>query len=121
MEICRIIIGSPVPVDVTHLDEEERLQLPWWKAKKWALHICVRTFERYGSPGNEVNKDYKKFAEWYLPTFTPTILEELLKILYSYRDNVYISSRVLTECLSYMKIAYVSFNLMNRKKKSFIQ
>lgn len=107
MEICRYIIDSPVPVDVTDLDEEERLELPWWKAKKWALHICVRTFERYGSPGNEVNKAYKEFAEFYLKTFTRAILESLLKILDSYRNNVYVSPRVLTETLSYMKIAYV--------------
>lgn len=107
MEICRYIIDSPVLVDVTDLDEDDRLELPWWKAKKWAMHICVRTFERYGSPGNEVNKDYKKFAEWYLPTFTRPILESLLKMLDSYRNNVYVTPRVLTEILSYMKIAYV--------------
>lgn len=107
MEICRYIIDCPVPVDITNLDEEERLELPWWKAKKWALHICVRTFERYGSPGKEVNKDYKKFAEWYLPTFTRVILESLLTVLNSYRSNVYVSPRVLTEVFSYMKIAYV--------------
>lgn len=110
MEICRYIIDSPVPVDITNLDEEERLELPWWKAKKWAMHICVRTFERYGSPGNEVNKEYKKFAEWYLPTFTRPILESLLKMLDSYRNNIFVSSRVLTEILSYMKIAYVFYH-----------
>lgn len=107
MEICRYIIESPVPVDLSGLDEEQRLELPWWKAKKWALHICVRTFERYGSPGN-VNKDYQQFSEWYLrSTFTRAILESLLKILDLYRNNVYISPRVLTEVLSYMKVAYV--------------
>lgn len=105
MAICQHIIECPVPVDISNLDEEERLELPWWKAKKWALHICVRTFERYGSPGNEVNKDYKKFAEWYLPTFTRAILGSLLKVLASYCNKVYVSPRVLTEVLSYMKIA----------------
>lgn len=105
MEICRFIIDSAVPVDITNLDEEERLELPWWKAKKWAMHICCRTFERYGSPGNEVNKDYKKFSAWYLQTFTRAILESLLKILDSYRNNVYVSPRVLTEALCYMKTA----------------
>lgn len=105
MEICRAIIDSPVPVDVSQLVEEERLELPWWKAKKWALHICVRTFERYGSPTNCVNKEYKEFAKWYLPTFTGGIIESLLKVLDAYRSSVYVSSRVLTESLSYLKTA----------------
>ncbi|KXJ05862.1 Importin-7, partial [Exaiptasia diaphana] len=28
-------------------DEDERPRLPWWKAKKWALHVLQRIFERY--------------------------------------------------------------------------
>lgn len=97
------------------MEEEDRLELPWWKAKKWAMHICVRTFERYGSPGNEVNKDYKKFAEWYLPTFTRPILDSLLKMLDAYRNKIFVSSRVLTEILSYMKIAYVFCGCSNSR------
>lgn len=105
MEVCRAIIDSPVPVDVSQLDNDERLELPWWKAKKWALHICVRTFERYGSPTNCVNKEYKEFAKWYLPTFTGDIIKSLLKVLDAYRNNIYVSPRVLTEILNYLKIA----------------
>lgn len=104
MLVCRRIIDSPVP-DSSGLDEEARLELPWWKVKKWAMHICVRTFERYGSPGKVVNKEYQKFAEWYLPTFTGGILESLLKILEMYRNSIYVSPRVLNEILNYIKIA----------------
>ena len=106
MEICRKIIDSPVP-DCSAYDEDYRPELPWWKAKKWALHICARTFERYGSPGNVINKEYQKFAEWYLPTFTGGILESLLKLLDQYRNKIYVSPRVLAEVLSYIKTAYV--------------
>jgi len=28
------------------VDEDERPELPWWKCKKWALHILARLFER---------------------------------------------------------------------------
>jgi hypothetical protein len=28
------------------LDEDDRAEHPWWKCKKWALHILIRTFER---------------------------------------------------------------------------
>lgn len=104
MEVCRRVVDSPVP-DTSQYDEDARLELPWWKAKKWAMHIIVRTFERYGSPGHVVNKEYQKFAEWYLPTFTGGILESLLKVLDQYRNKVYVSHRVLTEILCYIKTA----------------
>lgn len=60
---------------------------------------------RYGSPGNVVNKEYQQFAEWYLPTFTGGILEALLKVLDQYRNKIYVSPRVLTEILKYIKTA----------------
>lgn len=104
MEICRQVAAQPVP-DCSHLDEDERPEFPWWKSKKWALRIMVRMFERYGSPNNCVSEKYQKFAEWYLPTFTSGVLEVLLKILDQYRNQIYVSPRVLTNILSYLKNA----------------
>ncbi|XP_017479021.1 PREDICTED: importin-7 [Rhagoletis zephyria] len=46
MEICRQIAERPIP-DCSHIDDEEKPEFPWWKVKKWALHIIVRMFERY--------------------------------------------------------------------------
>lgn len=104
MEICRQIAERPVP-DCSHLEDEEKPEFPWWKTKKWALHIMVRMFERYGSPRNVVSDKYQKFAEWYLPTFTSGVLDVLLKILDQYRRHVYVSPRVLTDILAYLKNA----------------
>jgi len=103
MEIVRTIADRPVPEQTLQVDEEERSELPWWKCKKWALHILHRMFERYGSPGN-VTKDYRDFAEWYLKTFSGGILEVLLKILDQYRRKQYISPRVLQQTLNYINI-----------------
>lgn len=104
MEICRRIVDLPVP-DCSQVDEDERPELPCWKLKKWALHIMVRMFERYGSPNNCLSEKYQKFAEWYLPTFTAGVLEVQLKVLDQYRNKVYVSPRVLTNILSYLKTA----------------
>lgn len=109
MIICRNVVERSQPVDEIDSDEEEQLNSPWWKAKKWALHICVRTFQRYGSPGHVVHKDYKEFSDWYLVTFSRAMLETFLNILKSYCDNVFISPRVLTDIFNYLQIAYVSF------------
>uniref|UniRef100_U5EWH1 Putative nuclear transport receptor ranbp7/ranbp8 importin beta superfamily n=1 Tax=Corethrella appendiculata TaxID=1370023 RepID=U5EWH1_9DIPT len=102
MEICRQILDRPAP-DSSNIDDEERPSLPWWKAKKWASHIILRMFERYGSPGNVVAKEYDEFAEWFLPTFTNGILAVLLKTLDQYRNKIYVSPRVITDILNYLK------------------
>lgn len=35
--------------ETLQVDEDERPEQPWWKCKKWALHILARLFERYGT------------------------------------------------------------------------
>ncbi|CAH2035753.1 unnamed protein product, partial [Iphiclides podalirius] len=101
MEVLRNIVEQPVPEHTLQVDEDERLELPWWKCKKWAVHILYRIFERYGSPLS-AREEYIHFAEWYLTTFTGGILEVLLKILDQYRNKVYISPRVLQQSISYI-------------------
>jgi hypothetical protein len=46
MEIVRAVADRPVPEQTNVVDEEDRVDLPWWKCKKWALHILHRMFER---------------------------------------------------------------------------
>lgn len=104
MEICHRITERPVPPAAIQPDEDERADLPWWKCKKWALHILYRMFERYGSPGN-VTKEYNEFAEWYLQTFSSGILEVLLKNLDAYRGGAWLPPRVLQQTLNYLNQA----------------
>ncbi|KAI9588673.1 importin-7 [Glossina fuscipes] len=104
MEICRQVADRTLP-DCSHLDDDEKPEFPWWKTKKWALHIMLRMFERYGSPRSVVSEKYEKFADWYLPTFTQGVLEVMLKILDQYRNRIYVSPRVLSDVLAYLKNA----------------
>lgn len=48
MDIIRQVTDRPVPPETNYsdLDDDERAELPWWKCKKWALHILQRIFER---------------------------------------------------------------------------
>ncbi|XP_034839761.1 importin-7-like isoform X1 [Maniola hyperantus] len=101
MEVLRSVMEQPVPEHTLQVEEDERMELPWWKCKKWAVHTLYRLFERYGSPVN-AREEYVQFAEWYLTTFTGGILEVLLKILDQYRQKVYISPRVLQQTISYI-------------------
>uniref|UniRef100_A0A6Q2X3V6 Importin N-terminal domain-containing protein n=1 Tax=Esox lucius TaxID=8010 RepID=A0A6Q2X3V6_ESOLU len=62
MEILKTVVDRDVPPETMQVDEDERPELPWWKCKKWALHILARLFERYGSPGN-TTKEYTEFND----------------------------------------------------------
>ncbi|CAF4749218.1 unnamed protein product [Pieris macdunnoughi] len=101
MEVLRSVMERPVPVQTLEVEEEERLQLPWWKCKKWAIHTLYRLFERYGSPVN-AREEYVEFADWYLTTFTGGILDVLFRILDQYRNKIYVSPRVLQQSISYI-------------------
>ncbi|XP_047523796.1 importin-7 isoform X1 [Pieris napi] len=101
MEVLRSVMERPVPDQTLEVEEEERVQLPWWKCKKWAIHTLYRLFERYGSPVN-AREEYVEFADWYLTTFTGGILDVLFRILDQYRNKIYVSPRVLQQSISYI-------------------
>ncbi|XP_052745719.1 importin-7-like [Bicyclus anynana] len=101
MEVLRSVLEQAVPEHTLQVEESERVELPWWKCKKWAIHTLYRLFERYGSPVN-ASEEYIEFSEWYLTTFTGGILDVLLQILDQYRRKVYVSPRVLQQSISYI-------------------
>lgn len=101
MEVLRTVMEQPVPDSTLQVDEDVRMELPWWKCKKWAVHTLYRLFERYGSPMN-AREEYGQFADWYLTTFTGGILDALFRILDQYRNKIYVSPRVLQQTISYI-------------------
>jgi hypothetical protein len=103
MEVCRLILDRPTNPQKLDENPDDNMELPEWKVKKWSTHIMSRMFERYGSPGNVVSKEYEEFAKWYLETFSSGILQVQFKILDEYRKKNFVSSRVLTDILNYMK------------------
>ncbi|KFO18721.1 Importin-7 [Fukomys damarensis] len=64
--------------ETLQVEEDDRPELPWWKCKKWALHILARLFERYGSPGN-VSKEYNEFAEVFLKAFAVGVQQGIIQ------------------------------------------
>jgi hypothetical protein len=46
LDTCCAVLERRLPERLDVLDEEARAEHPWWKCKKWALHILIRTFER---------------------------------------------------------------------------
>ena len=104
MELFRQVVDRDVPNETNSIDADERPELAWFKAKKWAVRILTRLFERYGSPGN-VHKEYKEFADWYMKTFSHGIIQVMLKVLEQYGNKVYVPPRVLQQSLNYLNTA----------------
>lgn len=103
MEISVQILDRPTNAGKLDENSEDNMELPEWKVKKWATHIMARMFERYGSPGNVVSKEYEEFAKWFLTTFSSGVLQVQFKILAEFRNKNYVSPRVMTDILNYMK------------------
>lgn len=101
MEILKRVVDRDVPPETMQVDEDERTELPWWKCKKWALHILARLFERYGSPGN-TTKEYAEFAELFLKEYAVPAQQVLMKVLYQYKEKQYVAPRVLQQTLNYI-------------------
>ena len=104
MGLLNVTITREVPESTLQIDEDERPQLPYWKEKKWAMHIVTRLFDRYGSPGN-VSSQYKDFAQWFLKTFAVGILNSVMTLLAGYGQKKYLSPRVLQQALNYTNTA----------------
>ncbi|XP_030844943.1 importin-7 isoform X1 [Strongylocentrotus purpuratus] len=104
MGLITAILEQPIPPSSLEVDIDDRPELPWWKAKKWSLHILSRVFERYGSPGN-VTKEYVKFSDWYLKSFSVSVLTNVLRILEQYRQKNYLAPRVMQLALNYLNTA----------------
>lgn len=101
MVIIRQVLDRPVPDEVNKVDVEQRYDLPWYKAKKWSLHIIVRIFDRYGL--HKIGTaEYKSFGRWYIETFSHGFIQVILKMLEEYSQNIYIPQRVLQECINYL-------------------
>lgn len=101
IEIAKRDIPESVQKDV---EKEDRPDLIWWKCKKWSLHLLARIFERYGSPNN-VQKEYKSFAEWYINTFSFLVIQTIIKILEQFAIGQYVSPRVMQQALNYLNTA----------------
>ncbi|CAF1083384.1 unnamed protein product [Adineta steineri] len=106
LDTCCAVLERRLPERLDALDEEDRAEHPWWKCKKWALHILIRIFERHGSPANlpkGQSPDRIEFANFYLKGFSGKVIGLVFNVLEAYRQKVYVSPRVLQLSLNYLR------------------
>lgn len=63
MNIFQALVTITFPEEAQPRDRVDREAWPWWKVKKWALHICNRLFSRYGDPKESRNAQLRQFAQ----------------------------------------------------------
>lgn len=95
-------LTQPEPADVAALDPEERSAAPWWKAKKWILHITYRLFNRYGAPKQCRDGSEKQFAEMYAAEAMPAFLDAHLGLISQLAQGTYFSPRCTNMLFQYM-------------------
>ncbi|CAF0864105.1 unnamed protein product [Rotaria sp. Silwood1] len=106
LDTCCAVIERRLPERLDALDEDDRAEHPWWKCKKWALHILIRTFERHGAPANLPKgqpPDRIEFANFYLKGFSGKVIGLVFGILETYRQKMYVSPRVIQLSLNYLR------------------
>jgi hypothetical protein len=71
-----------MPQEGQPADSAARKVWPWWKAKKWALHIAQRLFARYGDPKHaKEGSPERTFAQLWKQHCSAQFLEAHLTLL----------------------------------------
>jgi hypothetical protein len=101
-------LERPPPAEGSPADAEARAEWPWWKAKKWALHLALRLATRHGGggggrrAGGGAGSPTAAFAaRWRAECRTP-FLEAVLRQLAAAAGGAWVSPRCAHLLLQYV-------------------
>ena len=96
MSAFHTVITTPVHIEGIS-DPTDKMELrhwPWWKTKKWALHIVNRQFTRYGNLKN-AQSDSKELAAMYRKSYATQFLQCYVELLSSLTTGMAMPNRVV--------------------------
>lgn len=103
------LVMLQVPSEGQPADTEGRRSWPWWKCKKWALHVSYRIFSRYGSPAavkslyeGEIQQVQEQFAAMFHNECATKFLEAHLLLLSNFAQGQYMTSRVVNLAVQFV-------------------
>lgn len=106
MTVLGAVISMALPLEAQPGDVEERQQWPWWKAKKWAMRICNRIFQRYSSPRGHSHPQHKAFAQHFKTHYAPSLVQAYIQQLGQLATpGGFLSDRVVNYALSLLQSA----------------
>lgn len=79
-----------------------RIAWPWWKAKKWVLHITNRLFNRYSEPKSCDKPEEVAFATRFSKDCVPKFLEAVQMLLVAKAQGQWLPPRVVNLLLQFM-------------------
>lgn len=95
------ILMSPLPPGEP-ADPDARSEWAPWKAKKWALHVFLRMFVRFGDPLIPSKKSGKKWAKQFTKKYATKILQGVLQIVDLQRSGVYLPDQVICDAFRFI-------------------
>uniref|UniRef100_A0A061RWK7 Putative importin-7 n=1 Tax=Tetraselmis sp. GSL018 TaxID=582737 RepID=A0A061RWK7_9CHLO len=106
MTCIHTFINMPVPEEGMPEDLDARMSWPWWKAKKWVLHISNRLLTRYSDPAICSVPEEQAFATMFsqecLPKFVESVLHMLAGLLHGRwlpPRSINLALHFLTSCI----------------------
>ena len=99
------IITSKVPTEgMPTADKTELKHWPWWKTKKWALHVVNRVFNRYGNP-KACKPGHKGLAMTYSTKYASVFLGVYTELLGSLAAGEVMPDRIVNLAIQHVTTA----------------
>jgi hypothetical protein len=105
MTVLAGVVEMPLPLEAQPADLDERMQWPWWKAKKWALHTCNRLFSRYSNPKAASGPQHRAFAARFKQAYVVPIVEAYLRVLAGLAGGAYLPPRCVHYAVQLLQYA----------------
>lgn len=102
MTCLHTFINMPVPTEGQPEDVDLRIAWPWWKAKKWVLHITNRLFNRYSDTKTCDQGNEAVFAGRFWQECVPKFLEAVQFMLVAKAQGQWLPPRVVNLLLQFM-------------------
>ncbi|KAK3262901.1 hypothetical protein CYMTET_28267 [Cymbomonas tetramitiformis] len=101
MSVFDQLLAKPVPAEGAPTDPDELKSWPWWKLKKWTLHVINRMFSRFGD-SKQLKDEVKEFSKQFRNTCSTKFLGSYLQLLDGLRHGAYLPDRVVNLALQYV-------------------
>ena len=98
------VISKTSPANAMSDVVEDREKNHWWKSKKWCYANLNRLFVRYGNPASLSKDQNKNYAELFLSTYAPAILNGYLREIEKWvGGNYWLSKPALSFTLMFLE------------------
>jgi len=107
LAVLHKLLLRTVPTQHQPTDPDERRKWPWWKLKKWTLHVINRIFTRYGDPSSmrdtQAHKQERQLAQRFEREYAPQFIEAYISMLSSFAQGAWLPERVLNLVLQNLR------------------